>query len=270
MKITIIGCGWLGSPLGEQLQTNGHLVYGSTRNSAKLKTLQEVGITPFLIGSDGTIDEKIVLKTDILIITTPPFKREDPEHYVNFLGNVIRQFNGLKSVIFTSSTGIYPNKNGTYSEEFIFLEREKTSILFRAEDIIKQLSPNSVILRLGGLFGPQRHPALILSGKSEVSNPFGRINLIHQQDVIDAISLCINQSAEGLFNLVYPDHPFRKDYYTWVYRHYDLLPISFDSNSSIDRVITSHKIQKELGFLPKKSIYDLDEILRFEGDKKNI
>ena len=261
MKITIIGCGWLGLPLGKQLLSIGHDVYGSTRHKSKVKELREIGISPFIINVDGTIEEKDVLKTDVLIITIPPFSKDQPDHYVNFLQRAIEQFKHLKQVIFTSSTGIYPKKNGIYSEQFIFLEKEKSSILFRAESVIKDANQQSVILRLGGLFGPNRHPALNLAGKRDVSNPFGRINFIHQQDVINAISLCVEQEVSGLFNLVYPEHPYRKDYYTWVFRHYGLMPISFNSDSSIDRIISSEKALKELCFVAQHSINDLDSII---------
>lgn len=260
MKIAIIGCGWLGLPLGKNLVSKGHSVYGSTRNKANLKVLESAKLIPFLISSYGDIQEDHMLDAQVLIITVPPFNRDEPSQYVNFLSKVIQQFKSLKQVVYTSSTGIYPNKNGTYKEDFIFLEREKSSILYQAEMSVLESNSNSVILRLGGLFGPSRHPAFSLAGKSDLSNPFGRINFIHLDDVIEAISHVISENASGIYNLVFPEHPFRKEYYTWLYRHYNLDSISFDSNSSTERIILSNKIEKELHFTPKKSPTDLDEI----------
>ena len=49
MKISILGCGWLGLPLAESLIKDGHEVKGSTRDPEKLGQIREQGINPFLL-----------------------------------------------------------------------------------------------------------------------------------------------------------------------------------------------------------------------------
>jgi UDP-glucose 6-dehydrogenase len=39
MKISIVGCGWLGLPLGEKLAKSGHQVFGSTTSVEKIATI---------------------------------------------------------------------------------------------------------------------------------------------------------------------------------------------------------------------------------------
>ena len=49
MRISILGCGWLGLPLGKYLLQKGHLIKGSTTDKDKMETLKASGIQPFLL-----------------------------------------------------------------------------------------------------------------------------------------------------------------------------------------------------------------------------
>jgi UDP-glucose 6-dehydrogenase len=49
MKISIVGCGWLGLPLGAKLVKNGHRVFGSTTSEEKIEEIKAAGIAPYLL-----------------------------------------------------------------------------------------------------------------------------------------------------------------------------------------------------------------------------
>jgi Trk K+ transport system NAD-binding subunit len=51
MKIAILGCGWLGFPLGKNLVAKGHQVVGSVTSEAKTIPLSEAGIQPVVLHS---------------------------------------------------------------------------------------------------------------------------------------------------------------------------------------------------------------------------
>ena len=89
MKISILGCGWLGLPLGKFLVEKGHVVKGSTTSEDKISLLASVGIEPFLIkfspqmetmqssdyrlttlNDDNSISQ--FLDSEVLIICIPP------------------------------------------------------------------------------------------------------------------------------------------------------------------------------------------------------
>ena len=76
MKISILGCGWLGFPLAESLIEKGFLVRGSTTSEGKLSIFSTVGILPYLISvSENEIvgDFNAFLEnSEILIIDFPP------------------------------------------------------------------------------------------------------------------------------------------------------------------------------------------------------
>ena len=262
MKAAIIGCGWLGLPLGKRLVQEGYEVFGTTTQEDKIEMLNRNGIQGYYFQLEDTASlyPTICEQTEVLIITIPPINREQPGNYGDYLGAMIEQFSTLKKVIYLSSIGIYPKRTAAYSEEFSFLEREKANPLFHAERILREkLGEKLVILRLGGLFGPGRHPALNLQGRSDVENPTGTINLVHQEDVVRAILHMMNEDASGIFNIVYPEHPWRKEYYTHVFRKFNLEPIKFVISHSVERKIDTRKIRDKYGFEFIHSIYDLDD-----------
>jgi 3-hydroxyisobutyrate dehydrogenase-like beta-hydroxyacid dehydrogenase len=49
IKISILGCGWLGLPLAKSLLAKSYEVKGSTTSENKLEVLINAGILPFQI-----------------------------------------------------------------------------------------------------------------------------------------------------------------------------------------------------------------------------
>ena len=110
-------------------------------------------------------------------------------------------------------------------------------------------------MRLGGLFGNDRHPIYSVSGKTEVKNPEGKINFVGKSDIISVIEIIAERHLFGeIFNVVYPSHPSRKEYYTQKAEELNLAPPKFDNSLSIVREISSDKIQNKLDFVFKQTI----------------
>lgn len=258
LNCTIVGCGWLGLPLGRSLFAEGVTVFGATRSPEKFDLLQEYDISPFQLKKDPKpqISTEISEKTDILILSLPPTDRKNPTQYADYLEQLICQFPEQTRVIFTSSTGIYPKDEGTYSEDFVFDKKLEPSVLLTAENRVQSCSTRSIILRLGGLFGPNRHPIRHIQGRKSMPNPGGPINFVHLNDIIQAMHLLLKQpKASGIFNLVYPDNPAKKDYYLAAADHFKLPPPEFIEGPSVSRIILSERIQNELGFQFKFDLY---------------
>lgn len=222
--IGIIGCGWLGLPLAKSLIQDGYQVYGSTTNSLKLPSLEEVGITPYLIilgpdGIRGSIAE-FLDRLDVLIINVPPRIRGDNnENYVlkmKFLHDEIGK-SSVKKILFISSTSVYGTAEGEVTEDTVPMPvTESGRQLLEVEKIFqKDKTIQTSIIRFGGLIGPKRHPITMLSGKKELSNGNEPVNLIHLDDCIHLIKAVLeNNWWDEIFNGVYPDHPLKRDYYS--------------------------------------------------------
>lgn len=80
MKVSILGCGWLGFPLAKKLIEIGFEVKGSTTTENKLAVLKSNKIAPYLLEvSEHKISECIsdfLYNADILIIDIPPGLRK--------------------------------------------------------------------------------------------------------------------------------------------------------------------------------------------------
>jgi nucleoside-diphosphate-sugar epimerase len=251
LSVTIIGCGWLGFPLGKELVNQGRLVNGSVRDDAKLKSIDNAGITSFLLNLEQSthISETITESTEVLIICTPPLYKNEPKKYQHILNELLDQFSNETLVIFTSSTGIYPKTANNFVESFELNFLQDSSALILAEETIRQSRKAYAIFRLGGLIGPNRHPIRFLQGRKDVKNPNGPINFVHQGDCIRAIVETIkNKAIRGTFNLVYPDHPTRKEYYSIAAKHYGLEVPTFSNEPSTQRIISSEKITHDFSF----------------------
>jgi len=261
LNICIIGLGWLGIPLAEKLKGDGHTINGSTKKNKKKKALINRGINAFILDLSKSIfiNQQQTKTIDIVVITIPPLKKENQNYYGNKLIEIADQFPQTSKFIFTSSTSVYKNLSGEYNEDSKKLN-ESSPILIAEEKLSGLLNSRLTILRLGGLIGLNRHPINILQGKKNIKNPKGLINLVHIDDVINAINVIIKKSHFGYtYNLVNPYKPERKIYFDKMIEKYNLLPVSFESSSKIiSRKINASKICKELDFSFNTSIKKIE------------
>tara|TARA_Y100000385_G_scaffold291751_1_gene371975 strand:+ start:1207 stop:2013 length:807 start_codon:yes stop_codon:yes gene_type:complete len=255
MIITIIGCGWLGRPLGAQLTEVGHSVFGSTRNESFFEEISSFGIQPFLLDSYGSMDvpSEVTDSTELLIIALPPISRNkgvsgiQEDH--DFMKKILKQFDNSVRIIFTSSTSVYPKREREYYESYTFSDKDKQTLSYQRELAIETSGKSSVILRLGGLIGPKRHPITSLKGRENMPNPEGPINFVHQKDVLGVIRKVVSDSTiSGVFNVVNPMHPSRESYYRSAAKHYGLVAPKFLNSSSVHRIISSQKLIQEHNF----------------------
>lgn len=251
MNWTIIGCGWLGTSLGETLVQNGDAVIGTTTTLNKQEFFTKKGIKNEIFTLNSQISTQIIDFSEIVVLSIPPVDRNNPLRYGEFLVHLVNQFNSKTNFIFLSSTGIYPQKDGVFDEDYHFKPDEKPTSLYQAEKQLSEFLKNRLtVLRLGGLFGNDRHPIYSLNGKTDVKNPEGIINFVGKKDVISVIQLIAKQQIFGeVFNVVYPSYPSRKMYYEQKAKELDLLAPTFDYSPSIVREINSIKIQNKLGFI---------------------
>jgi nucleoside-diphosphate-sugar epimerase len=223
--IGIIGCGWLGLPLAEDLIKKGFKINGTTTSKEKMFILSEKDITPFHIAlSENSIlgnIEEFLKGVTILIINIPPKLRgkgpkESLIDKITLLHTAIKNSKVTK-VLFISSTAVYGDAEGTVTERTTpipttesgkqLLECER---LFQNDTVL-----DTTIIRFGGLLGPNRHPITMLSGKKNLEGGNAPVNLIHLDDCIGIIKTVIKIGYWGeVLNAVYPEHPTKQDYYT--------------------------------------------------------
>jgi nucleoside-diphosphate-sugar epimerase len=256
-SIGIIGLGWLGASLANELQTLGWRVWGThTQDSAKypvnpsVKTLQWES-------DKGFLKLKPYLETlRFLIITIPPSKFEASD-YGQLMEGILKNAPNKTRFIYTSSIGIYPKTAGNFSEND---DVDTTSNLYRAEQVFITHAPErSAILRLGGLIGNDRNPVHFLVEK-ENNDPDGRVHLVDKKDVISSIIRVMDSEKSGVWNLVNPEKRSRKEYYTKLARHLNLSEPLFTQKETelTDRIIISTSFGDEFDYTSFRPLFNFD------------
>ncbi|WP_034943075.1 SDR family oxidoreductase [Erwinia oleae] len=260
-SVAIVGLGWLGMPLGLSLTAHGWQVKGTKTTPDGVEAARMCGIescllelTPALICEPD--DLAALMNVEALIVTLPASRTAaGGENYLLAVQQMVDSALAyhIPRIIFTSSTSVYGNGSGVMKENSPL---EATTVAGRTlkelEEWLHHLPGTSVdILRLGGLVGPDRHPGRFLAGKSGLSNGAHGVNLVHLEDVIDAITLLLQTPKGGhIYNLCAPAHPARRDFYPAVARQLNLAPPTFlpDESGDKGKVIDGGKICRELGF----------------------
>ena len=115
-RISLLGCGKLGLPLGLKLIDRGYYVKGSTTTASKIDKFKQSGIIPYLLNIDKLVESDF-FKSDILVLTLPYKKSfSDPNIYKNQIKRVCDslKFSSIKHVVFTSSSSVYPKDAKLY------------------------------------------------------------------------------------------------------------------------------------------------------------
>lgn len=218
-SITIIGCGWLGLPLAEELVANGYKVNGTTTTPAKMEGIKAVGAKPHIFNLSELAElhySKACLDVDLIICAVPPTigKNQDFPHNLQ-IDHLMEILPKATKVIYVSSTSIYPQHEGEYQESSnIYEDNTGNRTLLLAEKAVFAHSKNNSVLRLGGLLGYNRIAGKYFAGKT-ASGRLQPVNYIHRDDVIGIILEMINQNqVSGVFNLVTPIEATRNEVYT--------------------------------------------------------
>lgn len=255
MKISIVGCGWLGLPLGSRLVQNGHEVLGSTTSIEKFQIIKNAGISPFLLKLDPMpMGENFnqLFQTDLLIVNIPPGRKTNTpafyEEQIKYLRYLIDQHQ-VPKVIFISSTSYYPDTNQIVNEQYLYdLENGSNLAVVQAEKQICQSSVDIIMLRCGGLMGDNRIPGKWFAGKT-TNGANTPVNYIHRDDVIGIITFLIDKKVTNTtLNLVCPEHPNKREVCEISSKKYGFeIPEWVEPARIASKIVDSTKLQK-LGY----------------------
>lgn len=233
MHKLIIGCGYVGLPVAHQWLEQGHTVSALTRSETRVTEFKRLGIKPIL--GDITQPESLKKLPDAeTVLYAVGFDRSANlsrhEIYVTGLDHVLAEIKDrTRKIIYLSSTSVYGQSAGEWVDEASVCEpqRENGQICLEAEQLFEKhgllpaeehsKSTTAVILRLAGIYGPQRLLARmeqIKAGELLAGRPDAWLNLIHITDIINAILKCDTDIQLESHYLVSDNRPItRQEYY---------------------------------------------------------
>ncbi len=257
-RISVLGCGWLGMPLAEELIAKGYRVKGSTTTESKLKGMLEKGINPDFINLTPIVqarDIKGFMDAELIIINIPPgtrtrsalFHIEQMQHILPYL-----EKSSAKYILYISSTSVYPNLNKTVKEiDVTNPEEAENKTLATAEKMIREIPGKQVtILRCGGLTGYDRLLIRHFAGRKNLTIGDEPVNLVHRDDVIGIVEAVIEQEKWGeIYNVCSPQHPLKKDFYKQLAERFEYaLPEFVESENQSFKVICTEKLESDLNY----------------------
>jgi nucleoside-diphosphate-sugar epimerase len=255
LKISIVGCGWIGLPLAQFLKEKGYWVKGSVTSRKKMEELQALGIQGFELIFDpkkrSPQNTDDFFDTDILIILlTPQESKNGLYFHAEQMQNILNSFESgsYPKVIYTGSTSIYPENLQVADEKS---EIDELTAVYQAEQVLKKsLNQQLTILRLGGLMGYDRIPAKYFSGKKGLNTAEYPVNYVHRDDVIGAIYHLIQNNIWGeTLNVTAPLHPPRREIYAKNCLDFGYQMPTFVPNSNPKyKIVESNRLIKEFNY----------------------
>lgn len=255
--IGILGCGWIGQSLAEELIQNNYKVKGTTTTLSKLNTLEDMGIKPYHINLyEKEIDylDYFMQDLDLLIITIPPLLDEkSPSYAANFkLLLPYLHKHKIDKVIMYSSVSVYAPSSKLITEDSLcFNDNFTAKQLTEAENtLLNDPYVNACILRLGGLFGDDRHPVNYICKQKELSNPELPIHMIHLFDILAITKAIIAKDFQTncIFNIVSDKYKSRKHYYMLMAEQLNVtLPKDGKTDQTLYKKINAEKVKNFTG-----------------------
>ncbi|MGO9588259.1 MAG: SDR family oxidoreductase [Limisphaerales bacterium] len=277
MKCLIVGCGYVGLPLGVELVRLGHEVSGLRRNAASESELKAASIQPLF--GDVTRPEtlaKLPRKFDWVVNCVAAGGGVDDYRQVYLQGtrNLIEWLapNPPKKFVYTSSTSVYGQTDGSLVKESSPIEPlvETAKILVEAEKLLlgddgsRGRSPHqkipAVILRVAGIYGPDRGHWFkqFLKNEARMEGDGSRyLNMIHRDDLVGCIIAALKNGRPGeIYNAVDDEPVSQLHFFQWLAGALDKpLPPSEPENPAENRKrgvtnkrVSNRKLKMELGY----------------------
>lgn len=239
-NVGVIGAGWIGMDWVKWLSEQQHTIRYTKRNSET----QSQQFYQFSFGEK--LPPSFCNKLDFLFITATIPKEKS--FFSDFFEQLKQNLPSNCMIVFTSTIGVYLIESSSVDEENSKLKTD--SVYYQFEQLLLDFFPDqTIILRLGGLIGEDRHPVFSLSGRKDIADGQKAVNLVHKGDILRFFQCILQKSVPGgIYNLVYPEHPTRKKYYTVKAKENNLVIPEFLEGTEYGKIVCSEKSRGITGF----------------------
>ena len=272
MRVLIVGCGYVGLPLGAELVRQGHAVFGLKR-SADNAELKAAGVTP--LRADITCAETLsgVPREYDWVVNCTASGGGDAEAYRQLYltgnRNLIEWLRPAspRRYVYTSSTSVYGQNDGSLVVETdpVSPATETSQVLVATENLLlataMEIKFPVVILRLAGIYGPGRGHWFkqFLRGEARLEGDGSRyLNMIHRDDAVGAIIAALQGGAPvpSVFNVVDNEPVSQRDFFGWLAGQLDQpMPPSVPADAEANRKrgvtnkrVSNQRLKKMLGY----------------------
>jgi nucleoside-diphosphate-sugar epimerase len=232
VRVLIVGCGYVGLPLGAELARQGHEVFGLRRNALNDADLRSAGITPLVADITRPADfRKLPAPFDWIVNTVSSTRGSVDEYrevYLRGTRNLIEWLAPMlpQKFVYTSSTSVYGQTDGSSVKEDSPTEPASptSQILVETEKLLIEAARAvrfpAVILRVAGIYGPERGHLFLqyLRNEAKIAGKGERIiNMIHRDDLVGAIITTLRSARAGaIYNAVDDEPVTQLHFFRWL------------------------------------------------------
>jgi nucleoside-diphosphate-sugar epimerase len=231
MRVLIVGCGYVGLPLGVELIRLGHEVSGLRRNASAENELKAAGIQPLF--GDVTQPETLAMLPQnfdwvVNCVAAGGGAEDYRQVYLQGTRNLIEWLGPSppKKFVYTSSTSVYGQTDGSQVKESSPTEPlvETAKILLETEKLLLAAAAErkfpAVILRVAGIYGPDRGHGFkqFLKNEARMEGDGSRfLNMIHRDDLIGCIIAALKSGRPGEIYNAADDEPVSQlHFFQWL------------------------------------------------------
>lgn len=282
-RLVIFGCGYVGAAIAHAALAAGARVEALTRNAEKAEALRRHGLAKVVVAelASTTWHGELAGGPDFVVNCVSSAGGPDGyrQSYLAGMESILRWAGRgpapVGTMLYTSSTSVYPQGGGTVVRETADAEGATPNgkIIRESEKLLQQAPASSCkrwfILRLAGIYGPGRHHLLnqlregVLTLGGSGSH---RLNLVHLDDIVSAATACLEAPAtvaNQVFNVADTTPAMRDEVVRWLASELARPTPAFDGTPGLrrggepmpDRIISSEKIQTTLGWRPRHPDY---------------
>lgn len=217
-NILIAGCGYVGTALGLQLAAEGHRVWGLRRNPAHLPG----AIHPLALDLHQLPDSPWPARFDVVVYAAGSDGFSEAAYraaYVDGLQQLLlslqRSGQQPRRVLYTSSTGVYAQQDGSILDEEspAVSPRFSGATILEGEALLHAAPFPSVVVRFAGIYGPGRARLIesVRNGSAQcVASPPAYANLIHRDDCAGALRHLMHLENPAPLYLGVDDEPMER------------------------------------------------------------
>jgi len=203
--ILIVGCGDVGSSLGQMLLNQGHKVFGLRRNINQLPQGIQ-GISADLTNLESLKAALADLdECHILVYAAAASSHDEAGYeaaYVTGVQNVLQTLpTKPQHLFFTSSSGVYHQNDSDWVDETSPCEPKSFSgqIMLKGEEQILNADIPGTVVRFSGIYGPGRNHLInrVRRGDIAPAEPQHFSNRIHRDDCAGVLNFLISKVLNG-------------------------------------------------------------------------
>ncbi len=210
-RALVVGCGYVGKLVAQLFHGAGWQVTGVTRSDESAHALAGEPWRALACDcSDRGAVEKLLaeFREADAVVQCASAGGGGVEAYRQAYFAVAKNLSEIlapKRLLFTSSTSVYPQTDGSVvtEESLAEPERETGQILRETEKVV--LAAGGTVARLAGIYGPGRSASLqkFLDGRAVIEGDGARhLNFIHREDAASALLFLVCENAPpGIYNL---------------------------------------------------------------------